>query len=282
MADIVGIGILNIDYIIRKSSVKSIAAIPESGPGGTHHVSPERIMEIIGSVGLDRFQISPGGSSFNTIYAISSMNAGISVGYVGISGKEEHGCDFHRIFTEHAIDDTYVKYDDTKSNGKCISLTGSDRSLLISSPISYDYEEFLNKNKYLIIDYLQKTRIVHISAIPTGKSPEIIYSILVEARKKNPNLSISFDPGIAFLKEKNQFLEKTMWIADYLFLNYGEFKEFGRNEDSKIAEKIFSTDQKIPDTNVIVKKNNAIIIYEHLNQRIFQKPTRTYPFPVCW
>lgn len=278
MADIVGIGILNIDYIIKKSLVKS--DITTSGPGHTVHVPPEKITGIIDSVGLNNFQVSPGGSSFNTIYAISSMDTGISVGYIGIAGKEEHGCDFQRIFKENNIDDNYVKYDASKSNGKCISFTGRERSLVISSPISDDYEDFLQTNKNGIIDYLGNTKIVHISAIPTGKSPEIIYSIVVEAKKKNPGLLVSIDPGIAFLHERDPSLEKWISISNYLFLNYREFRESGQTgEDSKIAKEIFTRIQEMVPSSIIVKKCNAIIIYERLNHRIFRKKYRHLPLP---
>lgn len=280
MADIVGIGILNIDYLIKKSRVNSRINTTGFEPGSTRHVPSEKIAEIISSVGLNNFRICPGGSTFNTIFAISSMHTGISTGFIGISGKEEDGCDFKQIFKENAIDATFVKYDPTKSNGKCISLTGHERSLLISSPISFDYEQFLTTNKDGIVDYLKNSKIVHISAIPTGKSPEIIYSILTEAREKNPNLLISIDPGIAFLQEKNPFLEKWISISSYLFLNYHEFKAFGQFEDNPaIAEKIFETNPEISTIKIILKKHNAIIIYEKLNQRIFQKKYRHIPVP---
>lgn len=286
MYDFVGLGALNIDYILTEKKARSLNLNPKEifgsdfEPGIEEWVNNLQVIEEhIAEIGSNNLKISCGGSAFNTIYAMSFLNQNLKLGFIGIAGKPEDNCDFKEKFKIAKIDDQFVLYDNAQSCGKCISYIETDRSLQTSEPIARHLGSYLEKNRENILKYLSQTRFIHITSIFDEETPKIVNNIIKEAKKRNPFLKISVDPGYEYVKSREPYVKELLSMADFVFLNRKEFEEFGRNNDDLTrAENIFNILNS--DTHVIVLKNySSIHVYEKFKGKIYYQIYLNCPTP---
>ncbi len=286
MYDFVGLGALNIDYILTEKKVRSLNLNlkeifgSDFEPGIEEWINNLQVIEDrIAKIGSDNFRISCGGSAFNTIYAMSFLNQNLKLGFIGIAGKPEDNCDFKEKFKSAKIDDQFVLYDNTQSCGKCISYIATDRSLQTSEPIARHLGSYLEKNRENILKYLSQTRFIHITSIFDEETPKTVNNIIKDAKKRNPFLKISVDPGYEYVKSGEPYVKELLSMADFVFLNRKEFEEFGRNNDDLTrAKNIFNILNS--DTHVIVLKTySSIHVYEKFQDQIYHQRYLNYPTP---
>lgn len=286
MYDFIGLGALNIDYILTEKKIRSLNLnlIETYGsdfePGIEEWVKNLQVTEDrIAKIGSNNFRISCGGSAFNTIYAMSSLKQNLKLGFIGIAGKPEDNCDFKEKFASAGIDDQFVLYDESQSCGKCISYISTDRSLQTSEPIARHFGGYLEKNRENILKYLSQTRFIHITSIFDEETPKIVNSIIKEAKMRNPLLKISVDPGYEYVKNLETYTKDLLSMADFVFLNRKEFDEFGRTKnDLTTARNIFNILNL--DAHVIVLKTySSIHIFEKFHDQIYHQRYLNYPTP---
>ena len=77
--------------------------------------------------------------------------------------------------------------------------------------------------------YLAKTRWIHLSSLSDFDQFEAIMQYVIEAKKQNPELKISMDPGFEYTSRRRERLQPLISYADYIFLNKSEKKNLGLN-----------------------------------------------------
>jgi sugar/nucleoside kinase (ribokinase family)/predicted nucleotide-binding protein len=295
MYDIIGLGALNIDYIFTENKAQSLNLSPKDifradfEPGIEEWIEDIQVIENeITTMGRDNFRIFCGGSAFNTIYALSFLNKNFKLGFIGIRGISEDNCDFAKKFEEARIDSQFVKYDNSQACGKSISYAPSqikkDRSLKTSAPIASSLGKYLEENRESILEYLGQTRFIHITSIFDSGTRNIVNDLIKEAKKRNRFLKISFDPGYEYVKRGPPYVEKLLSVADIVFLNNEEFKEFGRKEeDINRALNVFrmiNSDEDSDGLLIVLKKYSEICIFEKFNGQVYQKIYKNDPISI--
>src|SRR5438132_1635225 len=108
--DVIGIGSLNIDYVmpspeVRKLNQRELAELMARFQPGAEVWADEALID--DTLQLLRTRVhwaSYGGSAFNVIRALSAINIGLRLGFVGIAGTtQDPTLDFGKWFGEHSV-----------------------------------------------------------------------------------------------------------------------------------------------------------------------------------
>lgn len=145
--DVVGVGALNLDYLATASAVpvgtettslrtrleRLVASSTVPFEWGAEIVVDEKtIYAALEEVSTTSLDATLGGSAFNAIFALTQMQLGLRLGYVGVAGRVPiPGLSSLAQFGRLGVDHSYVRYDDTRACGICFSLADrGDRTLL--------------------------------------------------------------------------------------------------------------------------------------------------------
>ncbi len=231
MVDIVGLGAINLDFIVDSTQIQKINPrdkeyrLANFEQGIERGVSREVVQDA-----LERLQdlspkISPGGSALNTVAAAASTSAPINVGYVGVCGRSpDPGFDFADWFSVLGIDTTYVHMSEEIS-GVCASYTqGSERSMLTCDGANGGIHNFIAENYAAILTYLSGARWVHLTALADHRDPTTIAALLHELKSQVPSVMISIDPGALWSPlDRSEAVNSILKVVDLVFANTREF-----------------------------------------------------------
>jgi sugar/nucleoside kinase (ribokinase family) len=300
--DVVGIGALNIDFILEKRIARNINPRLIFGddfePGKTTRTKdaadiPNDILE-------QPVKVYPGGSAFNTIRAIAKSEVGLSLGFIGVHGPPEHGVDFQKITSELGIENKFVvegnsilpylslpeghQVSTPINGGMCLSYMDRDRTLKVYGGSNMLLGGLLDSHRDEIIDYLSKARWIHFSSFfdEIYDTPAILYLILEEVLQINPSIGISFDPGHVYSERKSASIKKLLTLADQLFLNFTEFRLITSTGTSRADENVASKRifQNCPSLNIVIaKKYNSILVLHQYKNRVWRKEYPTTRMP---
>lgn len=282
MLDIIGIGALNLDLTVTNEKINSlppdevreVERILEFG--AERPMDLKEINNIITLLGPDSFRAVLGGSAFNTIHAIAALNSDIKAGYVGVAGPTNNsGLSFAELMQELSIDEKYVSISSDQSSGLCICINREGvRSFLLYPGCNNKMADFLQKNYHDILLYLTKARILHLTSFIDEKTPVILARIIRAAKRKNPVIQISCDPGYSWLKNLTPAVISILKITDFLFLNRIEYNLLGdgrpSTSDSEKSKRIFAQ-YGLQETQLILKDESEIKIYGCSNQQIVEQ-----------
>ncbi|MEQ4305637.1 PfkB family carbohydrate kinase [Plantactinospora sp. B6F1] len=234
--EIVGFGALNVDYIASASRLSQRMAerITESvarfewnreGP-----VDEEVINEAIAHLGVASLGYSLGGSAWLTIFALAQMGVSLRLGYVGVVGRvEAPGLSFIRQMDELKIDRRWVSQRPDRLSGLCLSyIDDTDRVMLTHPGANFEMCEFIRENLDALAGYLASARYVHVTSFLDEKTPARVLEVLTQAKRMNPKLCLSFDPGFDWAEHPSSAVEGVLRLTNLLFVNYREFKALGR------------------------------------------------------
>jgi sugar/nucleoside kinase (ribokinase family) len=282
MLDIIGIGSLNLDLT---ATAEKIEALPPEKVrelkrrlvhGAERPVDPSDIENIMSLLGPDSFRAVLGGSAFNTIHGIAVLNSGLKTGYVGVAGRAGNsGLNFLELMQELAVDNKYVAVSTDQNSGLCIciNLEGA-RSILHHPGCNTKMADYLEQNYQEILQYLTEARILHITSFIDDRTPIILARIILEAKRKNPAIKISFDPGYFWLKNLAPAVIRIIKIADFLFLNRTEYNLLGGGKsettDLEKARRIFVR-YGLGETLLILKDKSETNVYTRSGQQIFEQ-----------
>jgi len=285
MLDILGIGALNVDFIATREKLQGLQAdlIPELSNRFEHgietKVDDSEIDKTLRQMGTGVFDVFLGGSSFNTIHAIAHTNPGLRLGYVGIAGKSDSAPQsFIAAMQALQIDTQFVLSSDDLKAGKCISyINEGERSLLTSPGANVKFADFVSENKEALLDYIKSSKLVHVTSLFDPISPLLISELLSEAKKINPWLKISVDPGHEWVAGREKGMLGLLKIADYLFLNNREFLMLGHHRpgtnDLNVAKQIFRLCNEA-SVLIVLKRYDSITLYYKIQGRILGRTFR--------
>ncbi|MDG4788520.1 PfkB family carbohydrate kinase [Micromonospora sp. WMMD1102] len=267
--EIVGFGALNVDYIASASRLSQRMAerITESvarfewnreGP-----VDEEVINDAIAHLGVASLGYSLGGSAWLTIFALAQMGVSLRLGYVGVVGRvEAPGLSFLRQMAELRIDHRWVSRRPDRLSGLCLSyIDDTDRVMLTHPGANFEMCGFIRENLDELARYLAAARVVHVTSFLDEETPVQVLEVLTLAKRLNPKLCLSFDPGFDWAEHPSAAVEGILRLTDLLFVNYREFKALGRyvygEPDDQIARKTLARCGS--DCTVFVTKRYDVI-----------------------
>lgn len=272
---------MNVDYIASRGRLlaRQQDLISEQSARFEHgverHVNDEEVDATLAQMGADSFEVFLGGSAFNTINAAAHLLSGLTFGYVGVAGNVGHTQrSFHQELRSLSVD-TSLLGKSPHMAGRCISyISDGERSLLTTPGANNQIYTHLQSYKSKLLKYLSAAKIVHLTSLFDDKSPELLVEIVGAAKKKNPWLKVSFDPGHEWVKARKPWLFHMLALSDYVFLNNREFEELGHHRpgtpDTKIASNII---ESCGSTTVLIvlKKYDSICIFYKLQGRLLRR-----------
>lgn len=186
MKDTIGFGALNVDFIYKVASLKSLETRDRRlKPGGEIYAPLEEFeptLQKLARIGTLASK-SGGGQAANTIYALAKM--GFSTGFVGKVGTDPNG-DF-LIRTLESVDTSRILR--IGASGVCLAVLDKsrDRSNIVF-PNTNDTLTF----EQLDLDYISNTRYLYLTSF-AGESPFHAQRELV--KHLSSKVKVIFDPG---------------------------------------------------------------------------------------
>lgn len=270
--DIVGFGALNLDYIAGASrlSAKRMERVQESTArfewGAEGVVDATTIYHAIDRLGSAALEASLGGSAWNTILTLANMRIDLRLGYVGFVGRVEHpGLSFLRRMDLLGIDHRFVGQDPSRPCGTCLSYIEDGERVLLTHPgANIELADYLAANFEDVAKYLAGSRFIHVTSFFDDRTPQYVFDVLCRAKRINPRLLISFDPGHPWARAPTAAVEGILGVSDYVVVNYREFKALGRyshgESDEAIAAKLLVRCR--PHCRVVVpKRYDAVEVF---------------------
>jgi sugar/nucleoside kinase (ribokinase family)/class 3 adenylate cyclase len=278
--DVIGLGALNTDFIATAESLKKInpSLITEHESyfelGYERPATVQEVKDLIQEIGSSILTPILGGSSFNTIHALACAVPQLRLGYIGVAGQSNAAPGFIEKLRSLGIDHSLIKKSSNES-GICVSYPSrGERSIIAAPGANTEIAYHLRDNRKAIVSALGRTRLVHVTSLFDPESPELVASILSEAKEQNPWLQISFDPGHDWsrrIQSGDEVICRIMRMSSYLFLNDAEFRMLSSDtdliNDRNLAQDIFKN--LSPQTVLIlIKRYNEVLVYHKLHQQI--------------
>jgi sugar/nucleoside kinase (ribokinase family) len=231
----VGFGALNVDLIASASRLsqrmaervsESTARFEWNTEGPVDEVTITKAIERLGASSLDA---SLGGSAWITIFTLAQIRVDIRLGFVGVAGRiETPGLSFIRQMDLLGIDRRWVARRSDRLCGMCLSyLDDVERVMLTHPGANFAMAEHLREFREEIAWYLAGARIVHVTSFLDKATPPLMLEVLADARRLNPALRISFDPGCDWAEHRTEAIRGILALSDLLFVNHREFKALG-------------------------------------------------------
>lgn len=215
-----------------------------------------------------------GGSAFITLKVIKHVLPYLNAAYVGVCGTPNefdlrygksnnieaelaHLGNREWLFTTEDTVDPYYKaagrsvvrlYNHTRN---CIKITAC-----ANNTIRKHIEEKIAQGGDLV-KYLSLAKWIHFSSLSDFYQFEANMKAAIEAKKLNPDLKISLDPGFEFTSKRKAELKPLVEHIDYIFLNKGERNNLGGADESLMYDNLCSffakDEEENPSITIIVK-----------------------------
>jgi sugar/nucleoside kinase (ribokinase family) len=235
--DVIGVGALNLDYIVDGAAVEAVWAQP--GELGFERGTEIAVDAITVDAVLNRLDpaavtASPGGSAFNTVYALAHLRRRLRLGYIGIAGRTPTpGNSPVQQLEVHGIDTAGVARTDEALCGVCVSLQqGRDRTLLTHAGANELMADVIEDHFDELLAYLSRARIVHVTSFLDPATPAQLLRLLGRLRQVHPGVLISFDPGHVWAAQRSAETLGIVRLADVLMVNAREFRELAGADPS--------------------------------------------------
>lgn len=284
--DIVGIGALNLDYIMQTSvtvddigSAESLVntvskLLTELNPPvqwNTERTVSEQEIELALATMPPAAAVALGGSAFNAIHALSCMQLGLRLGYVGVAGRiPPDAPSFLHRFDVLGVDRSFVRHLNSRCSGICLSIMESgEPTMLTHAGANTEMAYFLSTNFDEIVAYLASARVVHITSFLDSSTPQQLLQTLRAVKKRSPRTLISVDPGYAWCMEPAPAIKAILALSDFLSVNELELHELAHGcpspiDDECAAHWVLQQLMK-PDGLLLVKNPTGVRCY-HLRQ----------------
>jgi sugar/nucleoside kinase (ribokinase family) len=292
MRDIIGVGMLNVDYIASASSHRRrdpdalLEIMERFEHGGETMVDEQTVFDLLEQLGgSEALAPSLGGSAFLTIHALAEMDLGLRLGYVGVSGRSpDPTLSAVRLMDRLGIERTGVKQERDRTCGVCVSyISEGERTLLTSLGANGDFGRYASEQFDKLARYLSDTRFIHATSFPSPEGSVGLLSLVEAAKRLNPQVRLGFDPGYTWCIQQPEAAMRLLRLADYLILNHREFQALGG-----LGE--FATDEAIATAvldrcgdncaALVLKRYDRILMYRRRGGRLEIEEYRQQPLAI--
>lgn len=265
--DVVGIGALNIDLLatIATGTFEGSNQIGGVEPGTEAAVEESAINNVLGVLGAESVAASAGGSAFNTLFALANIETDLALGYIGVAGRSPvRGLDPVRDLKNLSVNVSAIAAVPDALSGVCLSVTtDGERTLLTHAGANLLMPEYLEKHFEDLTSYLVRARIVHVTSFLDATSALWLGRLIVEVKRRDPSVIVSFDPGHVWCQEKPEGFAELIHLSDFLYLNTREFAEVAENllEDPESQARSILDMIDSSDAQILVKRPSGITCY---------------------
>lgn len=161
---------------------------------------------------------SCGGSASNTIIAMSKL--GSNTGYIGKIGNDPNGFMMQDYLQKNNVNTDHLIIDQEGETGEVLGFIDADgnRKLYVTPKINDKIS-----NDDINREYIRSTKILHLTSFvglnPDDPSIKTQFELLEELSSK---ITISFDPGMLYVKKGEEFMDKLIEFTDILLINETE------------------------------------------------------------
>ncbi|HEY8546933.1 MAG TPA: PfkB family carbohydrate kinase [Acidimicrobiales bacterium] len=292
--DVVGIGALNLDYLVdvgRRGAGAALpvmtrlqrllsAAHPDFEWGTELSVDAATVQAALDEIDRDDVEVVLGGSAFNAIRALARMDLGIPLGYVGVAGHTHvRSWSVREEFNKWDIDDSLVHHDPERLCGACVSiLHEGERTLCTHAGANAAMATYLRDEHERLVSALAKARFLHVTSLLDPDGPGELHRLLRAVRDRNPEVVISVDPGHVWATRPTTAVEGIIGLADYLLVNEREFRSLGhgdrRDSSEEVAQRVVERFGRRRGV-VIVKRSTDIANFHYEEGKV--RATRVMP-----
>lgn len=187
------------------------------------------ITKAVERLGVSSLDASLGGSAWICVFALAQMRVDVRLGFVGVVGRiETPGLSFIRQMDLLGIDRRWVARRSDRLCGMCLSFLDDVERVMLTHPgANFAMADHLREHREDIASYLAGARIVHVTSFLDEVTPGLMLEVLADARRHNPALRISFDPGCDWAEHRTEAIGGILALSDLLFVNHREFKALG-------------------------------------------------------
>lgn len=268
--DVIGVGALNLDYIVDASAVAETCPQLDDFDGfdgGTEtSVDATTVDAVLNRVDPAAVTATPGGSAFNAVYALAHLRRRLRLGYVGIAGRTPtSGNSPIQQLELHGVDTAGVARTDDALCGVCVSLQqGGHHTLLTHAGANALMADVIEDHFDELLAYLSRARIVHVTSFLDPATPAQLLRLLQQLRRARPKVLISFDPGHVWAAERSTEILGIVRLTDVLMLNAREFRELARprplDTQHQNARKIMAGIDN-PDAVLLLKQSYGVKVF---------------------
>lgn len=292
--DVIGIGAINFDYMFycKKLQYKN-RPLPEAGQ--EYLVTPIEVIydEISTLIYTTKHDIQICGSSYFAIKTIAAISPAIKTAYVGVCGKptdKELKAGFANNIEDefqHLHNKEWLFFVDDPPGIALVRLYKGTRSWIdINAGANNKLVNYIKKREATrkengtanaFLEYLLRARWIHISSLADFSQFEYIISRVGNAKKINPNIRVSIDPGYEYTKKYRLNLTDAFTIADFVFLNNNEVSNLIGNDDLSLKDKynhlatIFNKKNPSNTQVIIIKGKAKHILINFINGKPFSR-----------
>lgn len=271
MPDLVGVGAINLDFILDSTTVAGLTAderadvLARFDHGAERAATEPEIRDALRQLARLWPVVSPGGSALNTV-TVAARSCGVSVGYVGVGGRSPgERFDFPAWFREVGVDTRHVR-PSARTCGLCVSYTHrGQRSLLTWDGANDEIFAYVEAGTDALVRYCATARVVHVTSFAGGQDPAALARLLRRLRDEHPGVLISVDPGAGWsVPDRPPGVEGLVDVADLVFVNAAEFDGWtgrpagGTNLD---AARRFFRDRPAMSGALVVKRRDGVELF---------------------
>ena len=283
--DIICIGAINYDYMFH--CTEDDLTLKDSSTGNEDLSNPISDVEndILELVQKNReYSTQIGGSAFITLKVVKHILPHLRAAYTGVCGTPNsfdlrygktndlekelaHLDDRQWLFTTgERFDEPYARavaksivrlYNHTRN---CIKIAPCANNTLLER-----IREKESLTGQTLAGYLSQARWIHLSSLSDFEQFVEIMQEVIKAKKQNPSLKVSIDPGFEYTFLRRERLRPLLVHADYIFLNNSEKKNLGKNAPDmrtlfQNLREYFSLESDSPDCTLIVKHEDRHVL----------------------
>lgn len=244
--DVICIGAINYDYMFHCTGLDLVMNNKSTDENLSNPISDveDDILELVQKNKEYTTQI--GGSAFITLKVIKHILPKLNVAYTGVCGTPNsfdlrygksnnveqelsHLDNRDWLFTtRERFEDPYHKaiaksivrlYNHSRN---CIKIAPCANNTLLER-----IQEQEEQTGHSFAEYLSQARWIHLSSLSDFTQFEAIMQYVIKAKKRNPSLKVSMDPGSEYTSVWRERLQPLINYADFIFLNKSEKRNLG-------------------------------------------------------
>ncbi len=242
--DIIGIGAINFDYIFssHRADTKSLQGIDDGEETFVEKHEFERNLHMMQERVNSTFQTQIGGSALLAIRTVKGMCPHLNTAYVGVYGNitkfmpesdlPKNSNEMKKCLSEFVDEMSWVFEDNTDELGcALVKLKNKKRQHINVYPGANNnlLKYIKNKGTQEFIGFLASAKWIHMTSLADVNQFVQIADYVHQAKKINPCLTVSIDPGFDYTKRHWNTLKTIFQIADYIFLSRIELNNLSNN-----------------------------------------------------
>lgn len=265
------LGAMNRDIVVHQSATALSEVLGIDAPTLLETPVPDAVaakcadtLETLGSADY------LGGSAFNTarVVALLDQPRQHDLAFFGIAGRLGNGYPHLNALAGWDVSSTGVERS-TLPPATCLAMVEpAGRTLLTAHGANAGIAAWLQSHPDALARAIAERDVVHVTSFLDPATPALIANILAQARSLNPALTVSLDPGMAWIALGGEGLARLLKAASILHLNTEEFAHLGGPADIRAIVGALAPGPALVATRthlgaVLYERDSAGTLYTH-------------------